>query len=292
MFGYIQIFQNEMKIKHMKLYRNFYCALCTELGKEFGLFYRLFNSYDATFFTILFDAIIPQKQMYFIKCPFRFKKNCIYISNISVKYGSLINYYWIINKINDDYNDNKHFIYKLRKIIFYKSSKNKRALKKYKEFFEELDINLNKFIEFEKDSNMTFDDLTNMMVELFAKAFTMFINFSKAEININLFCELGFNLGKWIYIMDAYDDYLEDIKHGNFNPIYKLSDYEQIKNDKSKIKNKMNMIGTIIINKIYKCFLRLELTKNDQYFIIENIILYGMNDTINKIEGKYDRNDY
>jgi hypothetical protein len=30
---------------------------------------------------------------------------------------------------------------------------------------------------------------------------------------------MGFNLGKWLYIIDAYDDIGDDIRKNNFNPL-------------------------------------------------------------------------
>lgn len=42
--------------------------------------------------------------------------------------------------------------------------------------------------------------------------------------------KIGFFIGKFIYIMDAYEDVEEDVKKGNYNPfrnIYKLEDFKE-----------------------------------------------------------------
>lgn len=36
--------------------------------------------------------------------------------------------------------------------------------------------------------------------------------------------QLGFYLGKFIYLMDAYDDLEKDKKHGNYNPLIYLAE--------------------------------------------------------------------
>ena len=49
-----------------------------------------------------------------------------------------------------------------------------------------------------------------------------------------LFDRMGFYLGKFIYLMDAYDDVEDDVKKGNYNPFAK--DYI-IKEFDDRIKN-------------------------------------------------------
>lgn len=78
---------------------------------------------------------------------------------------------------------------------------------------------MNTVNELEK-ANTGFDILSNSFGEFFAEIFNVYFRFYKKDndeiMKDNVF-SLCFNLGKWIYIMDAYDDYSEDIKYGKFN---------------------------------------------------------------------------
>ena len=38
MFGYIRPYKEELKLKDYNFYRGFYCALCTEMGKQLVLY--------------------------------------------------------------------------------------------------------------------------------------------------------------------------------------------------------------------------------------------------------------
>ena len=41
-----------------------------------------------------------------------------------------------------------------------------------------------------------------------------------------MFREFGYQLGRWVYFMDAADDYLKDKKRGLFNPFLKIEEKE------------------------------------------------------------------
>ena len=36
MFGYLQPFKDELKYKHIKEYKKYYCSVCNGLRREFG----------------------------------------------------------------------------------------------------------------------------------------------------------------------------------------------------------------------------------------------------------------
>ena len=95
--------------------------------------------------------------------------------------------------------------------------------------------------------------------------------------------DLGYALGKWIYLIDALDDLKEDIEKNKFNPI----NYLYNKNNKSyeelleEIKPRMEFT---ILNCGYNCkeaLDKLPLKRNKA--ILENIITLGMMDKYEKI---------
>ena len=52
-FGYIQIFEPELKIREYKCYRGAYCGLCRQMGKCTGQCSRLTLRYDAAAMVLL-----------------------------------------------------------------------------------------------------------------------------------------------------------------------------------------------------------------------------------------------
>ena len=70
---------------------------------------------------------------------------------------------------------------------------------------------------------MVADPFGNMLSEIV----TTLIG-EKATDNVK---NVAYNLGKWIYLIDALDDYDKDVKKGNFNVFYnayKQPDFESL----------------------------------------------------------------
>ena len=87
---------------------------------------------------------------------------------------------------------------------------------------------------------------------------------------------VGYNIGKWIYTLDAYDDIEKDIKNKSYNPLLCQFDYkgEDICEFKSKIKAKVEFSLTYSLGQIANAY-ELADTKAKSG-IVENIIYLGM----------------
>ena len=57
MFGFVNIYKEELKIKDYDVFRSYYCGLCKALGKRYNQVVRLGLSYDMTFLAILADSL-------------------------------------------------------------------------------------------------------------------------------------------------------------------------------------------------------------------------------------------
>ena len=57
MFGYIVVNKPELKIKDFALYKSFYCGLCRELKRKYGVFGQLSLTYDMTFVALLLSGL-------------------------------------------------------------------------------------------------------------------------------------------------------------------------------------------------------------------------------------------
>ena len=53
MFGYVNVYKDELKIKDYDTYRAYYCGLCKMLGKRHNALARLSLNYDLTFLAVL-----------------------------------------------------------------------------------------------------------------------------------------------------------------------------------------------------------------------------------------------
>ena len=134
-----------------------------------------------------------------------------------------------------------------------------------------------------ESENACFDQLSNLFGEFFVELFQLFFKLYKEDCVIekydNLY-SLCFNLGKWIYIIDAYEDYNEDMQNGNFNLLQNIMK-EDDSDNKLNAHKKIAMINKILILKMQKSFH--EITWNKYKEILYNIVSLGCTNTYFKI---------
>ena len=153
MFGYIKVNNDDLIGKHLRLYKEYYCALCTQLKIEHGMAYRFLTNYDVTFFLMLFDCLEKEKSEMSIKCPINNKRNkTVYISKNAMEYSILIDLFWTMEKLNDDINDEgKKLLHVINKIM----RKNEGIASRYdaNELIKNGKINCKSFIRLKKVMN-------------------------------------------------------------------------------------------------------------------------------------------
>ena len=57
MFGYVTIYEPELKVKDLKKYRAYYCGLCRTLKEKYGSMGQVTLTYDMTFAVILLSSL-------------------------------------------------------------------------------------------------------------------------------------------------------------------------------------------------------------------------------------------
>ena len=182
------------------------------LKKSFGLTGQLSLSYDMTFLVMLLTSLYePLDNQAMKRCiAHPLKKQCC-ISNEYTQYVAdmtvLLSYY----KCQDDWEDEKKLLKKMYGDMLYSKSKKQRELysKKEKIVVE----NLKKLSELERAKEQDIDLVSGCFGDILAELFVV----KEDEWSDNL-RKIGYYLGKYIYIMDAYDDLEKDLKKGNYNP--------------------------------------------------------------------------
>ncbi|MDD3360342.1 MAG: DUF5685 family protein [Hespellia sp.] len=224
MFGYIIINKAEMKFKDFDLYHSYYCGLCSVLKKKYGKRGQMTLSYDMTFLLMLLTGLYePESQQGKARCiahPFEKHATSVneyteYVADMNI----LLSYY----KCKDDWQDEKKF----SKMIFAKmlESKNEKVRKKYEKKAEIIAKNLNLIFESEQQNETNIDKMAGYFGEIMGQIFMY-----QDDIWKDSLYKIGFYLGKFIYLMDAYEDIEEDIKKNNYNPFittWRLPDFDE-----------------------------------------------------------------
>ncbi len=223
MFGYIIINKAEMKFKEFDVYHSFYCGICRDLKRKFGAVGQLSLSYDMTFLAMLLTSLYePETQISSCKCaahPFERHETR---NNIYTEYAADMNALFACYKCQDDWEDEK----KLWRLVYGKLLEGRagRLREAYAEKIRQISLLMQDFYETERSDKADIDTLAG----LFGKVMGRIVAVHQDEWSENL-STLGFFLGKFIYLMDAYEDVETDIKKGIFNPLkrkYESPDFE------------------------------------------------------------------
>jgi hypothetical protein len=134
------------------------------------------------------------------------------LSNEITEYVADMNIALTYHHFQDDWKDDKSIL-GLAGVNALKKAY-KKINRKYPRQCSEISESLNRLAECEKNNEMNLDTVARCFGELMSALFTY-----KEDMWEDGLRRMGFYLGKFIYILDAYDDIEKDIKHGSYNPL-------------------------------------------------------------------------
>ena len=265
MFGYLQIHKDELKVKEYEAYKSVYCGLCKQLGKDYGFMTRLILSYDCTFYAILLMSLKRSCTGFSDgRCKFNPLKKCKFADCKDNAYSkasalSVISAYY---KVVDDIDDSgffKRIALKIAKPFFGRRQK-KAAMR-----FPEIEIIVSEMMKNQKaaenDELVTIDKAANPTAKMISDLAALE---GGNDLQKRVLSEFGYQIGRWVYLIDAADDYEKDKKSGNFNPFIKADI-----NDKDYI----NSVLSQSLARAYDAYNLLDII--DFKPIIDNMMLYG-----------------
>lgn len=211
MFGYIIVNKQEMKFKEFDCYQSYYCGLCQSLKERYGRSGQMTLSYDMTFVAMLLSALYePETQQGRCKCiahpleahPTRRNEFTDYAADMNI----LLSYY----KSLDDWMDEHRYAGRMTGMLLKK--KNDRITERYPKKAERIYTLLENIHLYEKAKEENLDLASGCFGEIMAEIFAWKQDEWEADLR-----RMGFFLGKFIYLMDAYEDIGKDEKSGNYN---------------------------------------------------------------------------
>lgn len=279
MFGYIKTDLPNMYIKDTVLYQAMYCSLCKGIGQTCGQKARFVLNYDLTFLSVLLHNLSNvdvqvEKQHCVIH---RLRKRPIALVDDLTKRIASLNVILAYHKLNDDVIDSGKG--KIKRSFFRKAYKKARKLeplideivkKRYDELLELEKVGLDSV-------DMVADPFGNMMQNIVED---LMAGNCTEELK-----ELAYNLGKWIYLIDALDDFDKDKKKKNFNVF--INAYPKVKNqDQLLCENKQDLILVFgaVLNKIGELSSKLKFSFNHD--LIDNVLYRGLSSQTKRIMEK------
>ena len=295
MFGYVTPCKMEMKIKDYEKFKAYYCGLCNSIKNNFGNLPRLTLNYDMTFLAVLLDALSENKYNFIkFKCMMHpLKKRIMINNNKAIDYAAFCNITLAYYKIMDDVQDNKTIKSKVFS-IFLKNylSKSEVAYNDVMKYTKEKLLLLNTLEANHKDlcidEHLSIDELSHVFADL--TGFIISFYYKTASFKDDLYW-LGYNLGKWIYIIDAYDDLERDIKSDSFNAINSIFNTDELdfKSFSVSIAPRIDFLLATCAQQCLKYLNRLPLIKNEA--ILCNILELGLMEKMDNVFNKGQENN-
>ena len=220
MFGYIAINKAEMKFRDFDIYHAYYCGLCKDLKERYGRSGQITLSYDMTFLIILLSGLYePPTEDSVRNCVAHPSQKHAARTNEITQYAADMNIVLSYYKCLDDWTDeHKKKAWINSRLL---RSKVKQIEKTYPEKVKLIRDTLAQISACEKENEQDLDKMAGLFGEIMAEIFVW-----KQDIWKDSLHRMGFFLGKFIYLMDAYEDIEKDAVSGNYNPFMTIKDHE------------------------------------------------------------------
>lgn len=260
MLGYVKIDKGELKVREYEVYCGYYCGICKSIGRRYGQLPRMALSYDAAFLAILLasieDAPDAPLQEHCVVHPIK-KKTMIY--NRAVDYAGDVMLLLAWYKLLDDAKDENRFYAKATMVLLRSIYRDLR--KQYPDLCKGIEENLAKLAALEQakcDSiDQAADAFSQIMKIIFQEGVRTLYEADAVTIEpehpakehadpqflIETAGQIGWHLGKWIYLIDAVDDIEENLKNGSYNPLLYRFSYDASSETPEAFRNRIEQIG-------------------------------------------------
>ena len=217
MFGYVKPMIPELKVKENELYKGTYCGLCRTMGKSTGCLSKLTLNYDFTYLALV--RFVLEKRKAVVKrrrCPVHpFNKRVMLEPDDTLRYCAKASVILTRLKLQDNIKDSRGMsrlkarIAGLMRLFLKKTPKELSSLEdRVCELIDALSA-----LENEKC------DSIDTVADIFGDILSNIASFGLEGTEKIIASELGKHLGRWIYVMDACDDYERDLRDGSYNPL-------------------------------------------------------------------------
>lgn len=245
MFGYVRVNAAELRLREYECYRALYCGLCKTMGKCTGQCSRLSLSYDFVFLAAVRMALLGETvKAEKIRCLLHpFKKKQAVLKSETLAYCAHASALLTYHKLRDDQADEKG-LKKARAILSKPLFKKayRRAKRKYPELDRKIAEELSSLSAIERDKNAT--PSADAPAACFGRLMEAVVSEGLDGANERIAKSIGRAVGRWIYLIDAADDYAEDCKKDRFNPYRRIFASEITEEQWSSLQNSLKLILT------------------------------------------------
>ena len=223
MFGYVTIAAGALTQEQRERYRAYYCGLCHALKHRYGALGRMTLSYDITFLYLLLSSLYePDEIRGTARClPHPFRPHA-YVQSELCDYCCDMNLALAYHKCLDDWHDDRSLPGRAEAALLAEAYG--RVAAAYPKTCGEIERSLAAISVLEHEGEPSPDAAANLTASMLGAIYRY-----REDLWADTLQRIGEGLGRFIYLMDAYDDQEADLRRGRYNPLKDMSlqdDYE------------------------------------------------------------------
>lgn len=207
---------SELKEEESSRYRAYYCGLCRSLYKSSGRAGQATLTYDMTFLVILLTSLYekePEKLLSrcIVHSAKKHEELCSIFSDYAADMNIMLSYY----NLMDDWRDDRRYLRKGAAMLL--SGKVKKLARRYPRQDAALQRYMQQLLETEQNDEDDLEKAACLTGELLGEIFVCTEDVWETTLR-----QMGMYLGKFIYLMDAFEDVDRDLENGSYNPLKKI----------------------------------------------------------------------
>ena len=212
MFGFVVASLEELSEEQKNRYQSVYCGICRAIREADGQLCRLGLSYDMAFLALLLMSLYePDEENGRGRCIAHPAKARPWTDNEYIRYAARMNVALAAYKARDDWDDDGKYSAKLLATIFGRHEAEIAAA--YPRQCAAIADCIRRLSALEKEQCPNPDEPAGCFGELMAELLVIHEDRWAEDLR-----QMGFYLGRFIYLADAAIDYRRDVKHGKYNP--------------------------------------------------------------------------
>ena len=218
MFGYIRPLECELRVREQREYRALYCGLCKAIQARYGECARLALNYDCAFLAAFLYALsgAPHAHCAVRRCAFRLYrgKNPVAEPSDILDYAADANVLLAYRQMADDWEDERRLRAAAGRVLLRRAAK--KAARRRPELDRAVAARLDRLQALEREGTACTDEPSDAFGGLLREVVLHAPMLGESERAAAGW--MFYNLGRWIYLIDAWDDRQKDQKRGAYNP--------------------------------------------------------------------------
>lgn len=276
MYGYVVPPKKTLSLEDYALFNSFYCGTCICTGKLMGQRARFATNYDITFLNLLLHDLLSQDVTFEVRgCVFNPKKRPTVkaneLMNKIIAANIILSYY----KAEDGVVDGDGIKYGVAKRSL------KSSYKKAKEILPEADAIVKCKYEtlrsLEQANTIGIDKVSDVFASMLMEVAALLLGDKSCDDSLKLI----YNIGKFVYLVDALDDIDDDYKAKRYNPFLAELSYNGRERFFAENAEFIGFVLNITVNRAIECFNNLLFTQS--YDLLKKIVHIGLRQKVDEL---------